>query len=196
MCISLDSWAGHAYVFASILLILIWERWLGRTAKTKAASTIDLVVNLSKHLFGIKTKPQLLLTGHTTDESKEIGMLEGREFEKKLGANGEYGTVFADVKEDLMIEIGYSGDLAGLLKGVAAKTQKPWLRGAINFAMGFFQAPKETLVSSQAEAPKPAAPATQPATPATPAKDPSSVAVSNDAIKSESPGERKMGETL
>lgn len=69
--------------------------------------------------------------------SKGKRMLEGKEFEQKLG---EYGTASVDVTPELKLklEVGIEVDLVGEVKKIAAKTATPiddqaiaWIEGVV-----------------------------------------------------------------
>lgn len=132
MCeVELPSWVQTTLTVLSFLLFALFERWLGRTPQTKAASTLDLIGSLVSNL--VTKRPR----GFIKEETDK--MLEGNEFEKNLGT---YGKVVVDVKPTLEITASASFDAKAALKDVAAKTDKSWLRGAINFLIGFVEEPK------------------------------------------------------
>ena len=44
----LSMWVQYGLSAAAFFVFALWERWLGRTSKTKANSTIDLIVSVIK----------------------------------------------------------------------------------------------------------------------------------------------------
>ena len=63
-------------------------------------------------------------------------MLEGKELDKKLG---EYGSVFVDVNDKLVVEVGVAAkvDLYGELKKVADKSGNKIFIGLVGLIGGF-----------------------------------------------------------
>lgn len=92
-----------------LVLVLALEYWLGGTNKIRANSTIALLINI---VLFLKNK------------TKGLIMLEGKEFEQKLG---EYGSASVDVTPELKVKVVVEAqvDLIAEAKKLAAKTQTP-----------------------------------------------------------------------
>lgn len=65
-------------------------------------------------------------------------MLEGKELDKKLG---EYGNVFVDVNDELVLEVGLSGkiDLLAEIKKVAEKSGNQMAIKAVEILAGLLK---------------------------------------------------------
>lgn len=118
----------------------LFEFWIGRTPKLKAASGLELILNLFK---SYKEQPQLLLTGRKS-------MLEGKEVEGKIGEVGSY-SLDVDDKLTLKASVVFEVDLFGELDKLAVKSKNKIFIGAMEIVSKFLGRDSKAVAAAAVE---------------------------------------------